>query len=217
MADPARVVIADDIEMILRGLEALLARTGIEIAGTAKNGQELVEVVAAVKPGVVITDIQMPVMDGIEATRQIKQRQPETGIIGLTMYEEDRLIVDMLKAGASGYLMKYSSMDELFEAVEAVQEGKVYYCNQTSMRLSKMIIEGEADSFKPASQADFSATELEIMRLICQEYVSKEIATHTSLTKNTVDKYRHRIMEKIGVKGIAGIVVYAIKKGIYRV
>jgi len=210
-----RVVIAEDYEMILRGLESLLTKKGFVVAGTAKDGRHLLPLVAETLPDVVLTDIQMPVMNGIEATRELQKSHPQTGIIGLTMYDEDQFVVDMLKAGAKGFLFKDESMDELYEAIEAVYEGKYYYCNNTSRRLMKLIVEDEADPFRAAEKPQFGEAEQEIIRLVCEGLISKEIADKTGFTFHTVRKYRQQIMDKLNVKSVAGIVLYAVKEGIY--
>ena len=187
----------------------------ILLSGEAENGKELLKVVEDLLPDVVITDIEMPVMNGIEATEKIKEKWPGTGVIALTMFGEDHLIVDMLEAGASGYLLKSTRKEELVEAIKAVNEGGTYFCNTTSMRLSKMIAQSKARVEK--EKASFTEKEIEIIRLICEQYASKEIADKTNLTHRTVEKYRDNIMQKTKARNMAGIVVYAIRHGMYEV
>jgi DNA-binding NarL/FixJ family response regulator len=215
MNNNTRIVIADDHSMFREGIHMLLEKENeLEIVGEARDGNHLLQITRSLVPDIVITDIEMPNMNGIEATKKIKEEFPGTGIIALTMYGDDHLIVDMLEAGATGYLLKNARKEELAEAVRAVHSGQSYYCNSTSMRLTKMIAKSKA--IKDEAKIEFNEKELEIMKLICEQYASKEIAEATQLTHRTVEKYRGDIMEKIKAKNMAGVVVYAIRKGIYK-
>ncbi|MCW3074634.1 MAG: LuxR family transcriptional regulator [Flaviaesturariibacter sp.] len=217
MRQPLRLVIADDYPLFLEGLHLLLEQQDeVHIVGEAHNGTELLEKVASCKPDVVITDIQMPQMDGVTATRIIRSRFPDTKVIALTMFNEEHLIVDMIEAGAGGYLLKSTSKGELLKAVQSVADGYNYFCNHTSIRLSKLIAQSRSPLLHP-SEPLFTEKEIDIIRLICEQHVSKQIADLTSLTHRTVEKYRDRIMNKTGSKNVVGIVIYAIKNGIYRV
>lgn len=213
MKQRVKIVIADDYPLFREGIHLMLARENVEITGEAADGRELLSVVKNVQPDVVITDIEMPVMNGIEATRELKSRNPGVRVIALTMFGEEHLIVDMLEAGAMGYLLKSSKKEELTEAIEIVYEGGTYFCNNTSMRLSRMIAHRKTDEQKV--EIKFSEKEKEIIKLICEQYASKQIATETQLTHRTVEKYRDHIMEKTGSKNVVGIVIYAIRHGIY--
>jgi DNA-binding NarL/FixJ family response regulator len=201
--------------MFREGMHLLLDKQKeLEITGEAGNGKELLDSVRQHRPDVVITDIEMPVMNGIEATKEIKKEFPETGVIALTMYGDDYLIEDMLEAGANGYLLKNTTSEELVTAVKTVHEGHPYFCNATSLRLSKLIAKNKI--LQDQKKADFSEKEIEIIQLICEQYASKEIADKTSLAHRTVEKYRDHIMQKTGSRNVVGIVIYAIKHGIYK-
>lgn len=214
MSQPIKIVIADDYPLFREGIRLMLINNkNISITGEAADGRELLSVVNNVQPDVVITDIEMPVMNGIDATRELKSRNPQVRVIALTMFGEEHLIVDMLEAGAMGYLLKSSKKEELTEAIEIVYEGGTYFCNNTSMRLSRMIAHRKTDEQK--EEIKFSEKEKEIIKLICEQYASKQIATATQLTHRTVEKYRDHIMEKTGSKNVVGIVIYAIRHGIY--
>jgi DNA-binding NarL/FixJ family response regulator len=218
MKAPIVTVLADDLPLFLDGLNELLQKEPLlHIAGTAHNGQELVHMVEVLRPEVVITDIQMPVLNGIEATAEISRRFPEVGVIGLTMYEDGHLIVEAMEAGARGYLLKSSTVAEILDAVQAVSRGQCYFSNSTSMALSKQIALSKASALKRNEMEQLSPKELEIIYLICQEYASKEIAPLTNLSEHTVTSYRKSIMEKTGSRNLAGIVIYAIRNGIYKV
>ncbi|SRR5260221_1834838 len=215
MKEVIKIVIADDYPMFLEGLQLLLEKQeGIKIVGQASNGKELLDVVKKTVPDVVITDIEMPVMNGIEATSVLKKNLPNTAVIALTMYCDEDLLADMLEAGANGYLLKKTTKQELKEAVKTVYEGSNYFCNSTTMSLSKMIAQRKAQQNIP--KIVFSEKELEIIKLICEQYASKQIANITHLTHRTVEKYRDNIIKKTGAKNMVGIAIYAIKNGIYK-
>jgi DNA-binding NarL/FixJ family response regulator len=216
MKQPVRILIADDHELIRKGFSVLLKKqTDLSIVGEAANGEELVELQKHHKAEIVITDIQMPGMGGIEATRQILAQFPETGIIALTMFNEDSLIIDMLEAGARGYILKNTTREELIEAIEIVHEGGSYFCNETSKKLTNLIASSRI-SFLKNNQPQLNSKEIEIVKLICKEYSSKQIAAQLGHTTRTVENYREKIQEKIGAKNMVGIAVYAMKNNIYK-
>jgi DNA-binding NarL/FixJ family response regulator len=215
---PLRLVLADDHELFRDGLQVMLRKQPtIETIGEAANGVELLYLVRTLHPDVVITDIKMPQMDGIEATRQLVKEYPELPVIALSMFDEENLIVDMLEAGARGYLLKNASKQEIVAAIETVVDGEVYYCGTTSRKLAKLIAQSKFDPRKKNNEPEFSARELEIIRMICEELSNKEIAAQLSLSVRTVEGHRERIQEKMNVRNMAGIVVYAIKHHLYKV
>lgn len=210
-----KIVLADDHLYIRKGIRLLLQNElSFEIVGEASNGEELLEAVEQHQPDIVITDIEMPLLNGIEATRIIKQRRPDTGVIALTMYDDEHRLVDMLEAGANGYVLKLTNEGELVEAIESAIGGGSYFCRDTSMRLSKMIASSKAKVIEQ-ERVDFSEKELAIIHLICEQYASKEIADRTDLTARTVEKYRNEIMHRVGAKNVVGVVVYAIKHKLF--
>lgn len=207
---PIRLVIADDHDVYRDGLKTLLERTKeLQVVGEAANGKELVSICEQVKPDIVLTDIKMPLMDGIEAAAYISSHMPEVKIIALSMFNQDSLILDMLNAGASGYLIKNAGRSEILEAIESVNKDVPYYCRSTSIKLAKLI-GGSSLATRPVEKANFSEKELSIIRLICEEKTSREIAEVMYISPRTVDEYRDRIREKMRVKGTTGIVIYAL-------
>lgn len=212
-----KLLIADDHQIVREGFHTMLAkRNDIELVGEAVNGEELIEMAENRQPDVIITDIKMPVMDGIAATKILSDKHPEIPILAFTMYNEDFLIVDMLDAGARGYLVKNSAKEDIFEAIHAVVNGNDYYCKHTSSRLVHLIAQRKFTLRRKASNPSFNKREIEIIKLICDERANKEIADLLHLSIRTVEGYRERIQEKMEVKNTAGIVVYAIRKGIYQ-
>jgi len=212
-----RVVTADDHEIFREGLEVLFKKQNdIELAGEAVNGKQLVEITERLLPDIVLTDIKMPVMDGIQATKIITEKFPQVGVIALSMFEDENLIVDMLEAGARGYLIKNAHKHEVIAAIRAVYNQESYFCNHTSMKLAKLIGRSRFSLFKDNMRSEFSEKEKEVIQLICEEFSNKEISIKFHLSIRTIEGYREKILEKMKVKNSAGIVVYAIKHGIYR-
>jgi DNA-binding NarL/FixJ family response regulator len=188
----------------------------MHISAIAVNGQELVTVTSKYSPDVVITDIQMPVMGGAEATRIIKQKFSAIAVVALTSFGEDALILDMLNAGASGYLLKTASKEDLVLAIHTVYKGDRYFCRTTSERLTEMIGQQKPRSAKRTEPAKLSEKEHKIVKLICQQRNTKEIASILDQSPKTIDAYKQKIMEKIHVQNSAGIVVYAVRNGLYK-
>ena len=215
---PIRIVLADDHEIFRDGFRVMLKKqTGVELIGEASDGEELIKQVEALQPDVVITDIKMPKLDGIKATKILTKQFPHIGIIALSMFDEENLIIDMLEAGAKGYLLKNAHKNEIIAAVESVHRNQTYYCNHTSRKLTKMIAESSFNPHRRHVQPDFSERELSVIRFICQELSNREIALQLKLSVRTIEGYRERIQEKISARNAAGIVVYAIKNRIYQI
>jgi DNA-binding NarL/FixJ family response regulator len=207
-----RLVIADDHEIFRDGLALMLSKQhDVQLAGQSANGRELLDLVARVKPDIVMTDIKMPVMDGIEATKLLLQRNPDLKIIALSMFDEENLIVDMLEAGARGYLLKNADKQEILDAINNVFEDKTYYCRHTSARLASMIVKSKFNPYKKAESISFNDREKEIIRMICQQCTTQEIGERLFLSKRTVEGYRTRILEKMNVKNTAGVVIFALR------
>ncbi len=210
-----KVLIADDQQVFRKGLSALLNEMpGIELLGEAGNGAELIEKSLLLKPNVIVTDIKMPILDGVSATRELLKHIPACKVIALSAYANDQLILQMLESGAIGYLLKSAEAIEIKEAIEMVNLHKPYFCKEITQKLTEIV----AKNYKlpDKSTASFTERELEIIRLICNEFTSKEIAGQLHLSKRTVEGHRTRILEKIGAKSIAGIITYALSVGIYK-
>ena len=215
---PIKLVLADDHEIFRDGFRSMIRKQPIvELVGEAADGEELVDICLKLKPDIIITDIKMPKMDGIEATKRLARELPETGIIALSMFDEENLIVDMMEAGARGYLLKNAHKTEILEAITSVFGGQTYYCTETSARLAQMIAKSR---FVPAARTkkiEFNDREIAVIRYICQQMSNKEIASEMNLSIRTIEGYRDKIQDKIGARNAAGIVVYAIRNDIYKV
>ena len=206
------LVIADDHEIFRDGLALMLSRQKhITLLGQAEDGKELIELVKAHQPDIVLADIKMPRMDGIEATKQLTASFPDVRIIALSMYDEENLIIEMLEAGAKGYLLKNADKQEILDAIEQVSDDHVFYCRHTSAKLAALIVNSKFNPYRKKEAIVFTEREKEIIRLICLQYTAQEIGDKLFISKRTVEGYRTKILEKMGVKNTAGVVVYALK------
>jgi len=208
---PIQVIIADDHEIFRDGFRVMLKKCPeIELVAEAGDGEELIALAMELKPDVIIMDIKMPVLDGIEATIRLSEELPGTGIIALSMHEEESAIIEMLEAGAKGYLIKNASKEEIISAIMAVHKDESYYCRYTS-KLIRLLEKSKFNPNKKQVKPEFSENELTIIKLICQQYTNKEIADIMNLSKRTIEGHREKILEKLEAKNTAGIVVYAMK------
>jgi DNA-binding NarL/FixJ family response regulator len=207
-----RLVIADDHEIFRDGLALMLSKQDtVVLAGQAADGEELLQLVAETQPDIVLTDIKMPRLGGIPASRTLLKRYPKLKIIALSMFDEEDLIVEMLEAGAKGYLLKNADKKEILEAIVTVYEGNIFYCKHTTAQLAALIVKSKFDLQKKAQEPVFTEREKEIIRLICRQHTAQEIGVLLYLSKRTVEGYRTRILEKMEVKNTAGVVIFALK------
>ena len=209
---------ADDHEIFRDGFQLIISRApNIDLLAQGANGKQLVDLVEMHRPNVVVTDIKMPLMDGIEATRTITRQFPDIGVIGLSMHDEDDLILEMLEAGAKGYLLKNADKQEVIDAIETVAVGDPYYCHSTNTKLARLIARNRYQTFHRSQRPEFNEKELEIIQLICQECTNKEIGEKLFLSVRTVEGYRLKILEKMQVKNSVGLVIYAMQHGLFTV
>jgi DNA-binding NarL/FixJ family response regulator len=213
------IAIADDHALFRKGLVGLLE--DFEFVGQvieASDGLELIESlkVASPLPDVVLLDLRMPVMDGVEATDRIRELFPELKIIILTMQDDENFIVYMIEKGINGYLLKDVEPEELERALLTLRE-KDYYFNE---KLTDLVVKGLfLKGRKPAGiyyETLFTERELEVLRLICEEYTNAEMAEKLNVSKRTIDSHRNSLLEKSGVKNAAGLVLYAVRNGIVK-
>lgn len=217
-AIPISIVIADDHAIFRDGFEAMLKKEPwVHLIGQACNGKELIKLVEEKAPQIVITDVQMPEMDGIEATRILKKNFPEVAVIALSMFGNESVIIDMFEAGARGYLLKNTSKEEVLYAIKMVKDKGMYYCTTTSNKLVRLMARSNLHPYKKSNAPQFTEREIEIIRWMCQEMCSKEIAAQMNINHRSVESARERILEKIGAKNGIGIVLYAIRHGIFSI
>jgi len=211
-----RVVLADDHEIFRDGLRLMLQKhPEIELLAEAEDGRELIEHIKRLNPDLVITDIKMPRMDGVAATRHIVEHYPNIGIIALSMFDEDDLIIDMLEAGARGYLLKNADKNEMLDAIKSVYSGQAYYCRQTSGKLAQMVARSKFNPYRHQVKPIFNDREKEMIKYICEGLTNKEIAAKVFMSVRTVEGLRMKMLEKMDAHNTAGIIIYAIKNNLY--
>jgi len=210
-----KIVICDDHQLLVQGLKSLLKdNEEVEVIATVNNGQELLEVVKTKKPDVVLLDIDMPVMDGLEALKKLKQFNSQIKVISLTIHSEKTVIQKMIDNGASGYLLKNVSKSEMLEAIRKVNAGKIYICDlATNSLLDKGKLETKTASLDNITE-ELTKREIEILKLIAEGYSNTEIGQMLFISPRTVDTHRTNIMRKLNVKNIAGLIKYALQSGL---
>lgn len=208
---PIRVLIVDDHQIVREGISALLGNRGdIEILGEAEDGHEAVEKALALNPDVIIMDISLPGQNGVEATLQIKEKRPEIEIIALTMYDNDEYIVRMLKAGASGYVLKKAAASDLLRAIKAVHAGESFLQPTVASRLIGFIQrEGDGDRATPLTER-----EQQVLTMLSRGMTTREIAKDLGLSARTVQVHRASLMSKVGARTMADLMKYAFQKGL---
>lgn len=211
-----RLAVCDDHAMFRQGVIASLRPfNNIEVVGEASNGNELLSLLPQAKPEVVLIDIRMPELDGIEVCKLIKRDHPHIHVIGLSQFEQVYFITGMFKAGAGSYLLKDVSPEEVANAVQRVYKEKYYLHDQIPVSLVKNLIKMEhpSVSWHVNEQDELKEREIELLRLITAELTNKEIATKLSLSPVTIENYRNQLLKKTGAKNTAGLVTYAVRKG----
>lgn len=204
-----KIIIADDHSIIRDGLKALLEKNSkFAVVGEAANGLDLINLLQTTPCDVVCTDISMPVMDGIEAAKQMSKKHPNLKVICLSMHEQVDYIKKMMEAGAMGYIFKDSSQEELQLAIETVYSGKKYF----NQKLFDILLNDEKSASK--NEVILSTREKEILKLIAEEFTNAEIAEKLFISVRTVDTHRQNLLQKLDVKNTAGLVKYAIKSAL---
>lgn len=213
--NPIKLLLVDDHAVVRSGLRMLLeAQTDLLIVGEAETGREAIEQVKQLQPTVVLMDVQMPDLNGIEATRRIKASYPQVGILALTMYEDDQYFFEMLKAGASGYVPKRAAPDELIRAIRTVSRGEVFLYPSLAARLVQNYVEEIKTGARPDGRAVLTPREEEVLVLIAGGYANAEIAEKLVISAKTVDRHRENIMSKLNLHNRVDLVKYAIRMGL---
>lgn len=210
-----RVLLADDHKMIRAGLRLVLEQQpDVAVVGEADDGRQAVALAEELRPDVVVMDVGMPNLNGIEAAVQVKQALPATAVVMLSMHSDEGYILRALRAGATGYILKDSAEADLVAAVRAVAEGKSFF----SPKVSRILLEDYMRKLRKSGAEDsydlLSAREREILQLVAEGKSSKEIANLLNLSVYTVETHRANIMQKLNLKGIPELILYAVRKGI---
>jgi len=210
-----RILLADDHTLVRNGLRKILQeRDDWEVVGEAGDGRETVRQAAELKPDIAILDITMPLLNGIEATRQLVRRQPDLRVLILSMHATEAYIVQALKAGAKGYLLKDSADTELIRAVAALAIGKSYFSPAVSKVMLDDYVRHLADKGIEDRYESLSEREREIFQLVAEGHSNKQIATMLYLSPATIDTHRSHILQKLDVHNTAELVLYAVRRGV---
>jgi len=206
---PIRVVLADDHTLVRQGLKSLLEREGIQVVGEAKDGQEVMRLAEKYSPDVAVIDISMPILNGLDAARELKRSAPKTKTILLTHHDEDEYMIGALRAGVKGYVLKNQASSDLVHAIQLVCRGQVYL----SPGMSRVVV--DAYLSKTELPADpISSREREVLQLIAEGKSTKDIASLLGISVKTADSHRSRLMRKLDIHEVASLVRYAVRKGI---
>jgi DNA-binding NarL/FixJ family response regulator len=210
------VLLADDHMIVRQGLHSLLSlEPDIEVLGEAENGRQAVQLVARLKPDVVVMDIAMPQLNGLEATRQINKEKISTKVIILSSYSDDELIQQLTEAGIAGYLIKQTAANDLINAIREAHKGNAFYSPSVSKRLFDYYRQANFEG-KPVKRHSerFTSRELEVLQLVAEGRVNKQIAAELCISTKTVEKHRQQVMDKLDIHDVAGLTRYAIAHGI---
>jgi DNA-binding NarL/FixJ family response regulator len=207
-----RVLIADDHKIIYDGLFALInTQPDMEVIGGVQDGEAVLQHVAALRPNIVVVDISMPGLNGIKITERITREHPSSKVVALTAYEERGYVTQMLRAGASGYVLKLAAADELIKAIRVVSRGGMYLQPATA---SDVIRNHYRRPIDPSSaRGRLTDREIEVLRLVVHGYVNKEIAAQLDISVKTVEAHKSNAIEKLGVQSRAELVRYGLSQG----
>ncbi|MBL4708220.1 MAG: response regulator transcription factor [Flavobacteriales bacterium] len=206
-----KAIVVDDHQIFVDGVKALInSMKGIEVVGEANNGVDLIDCLSKTEANIILMDVNMPVMDGIEATKAVLEKYPNLKVLMLTMHGSKEYIEKLLKAGAHGYVLKNTGKAELQTAVETIMSGEAFYSAAVTKRImesmqKKRVVE------KRIGNVELTQRETEVIVLIAQEYTTNEIAERLFISHHTVESHRKNLISKLQVRGVSGLVKYAIQ------
>ena len=212
---PIKIAIADDYKIYRDGLKLCISADGnLQFLFEAENGEELMKLLEHDQPDVILMDLKMPVLDGIESTKQIRRKYPHLKVLVITMYDSDKFIIHLMESGANGYLLKNAEPKEILKAIYTVHENGYYFNDLVNKALLKKLV--LKNNLIPSFNQDIELTTEEqlVLKLICEEKTVTEIGTQLSLSQRSLEGIRQKLIEKIGVRNTAGLVMFAVKNGI---
>ncbi|MBK7289931.1 MAG: response regulator transcription factor [Chitinophagaceae bacterium] len=207
-----KIAIADDYKIYRDGLKvALSTDENLKVIFEADNGEELMKGLETISPNVIIMDLKMPIMDGMEATKEVRKKYPSIKVLVVTMYDDDKFIIHLMENGANGYLLKNTEPDEIRKSIYSVHENGYYFNDIVNKALLKKLV--LKNNLKPSFNQNVELTEreVEVLKLICEEKTAAEIAKDIFLSPRSVEGIRQRLIEKVGVRNTAGLVMFAVK------
>jgi DNA-binding NarL/FixJ family response regulator len=203
-----RVLLADDHTVVADALEALL-KESFDLVGVVHDGRALLEAAESLRPDVIVTDISMPMLNGLDAIRQIRARRPDARIVVLTMHRETQLAEDAFRAGVSGYVLKVSPGEELIEAIQQVAQGRAYVTTLLAKDLLSLLIDSRNPA--PGDNSPLTPRQREVLQLIAEGRTMKEVASILNISPRTAESHKYEIMQVLGVASTAGLIQYAIR------
>lgn len=206
---PIQVILADDHQIIRQSLKVLLEREGLKIVGEASNGQEAVRIAESLHPDVAVLDVSMSVLNGIDAAKEIQKVSPQTKTVFLTIHDEDPYVLDALRVGAKGYVVKTHAAENLVQAIREASRGGVYL----SPEVSRAVVQAYQNKTELSSEP-LSPRERQVLQLIAEGKTTKEVAGVLDISVKTAETHRTRLMEKLDIHETAGLVRYAIRRGL---
>ena len=206
---PIRVLVADDHQIVLQGLKTILNREGFEIVGEASDGAQAVAQALDLQPDLIVMDVSMPVMTGIEAAAQIRRAVPSAKLLLLTVHTQHRYILEALRSGARGYVLKSRATSELIEAVREILNGRIYL----SPGISQTVVEAYLQQNMGETES-LTRREIQVLQLVAEGKTTKEIAVALAVSAKTADSHRSNIMHKLNLHSVADLVRYAIRRGL---
>jgi two-component system response regulator NreC len=208
-----KIVLADELRMVREGFRAVLESAGLQVIGEAANGHEAIAQAKRLRPDVVVIGITMPELNGIDATRRLVAEVPGTKVLALSRHADRRYVIGMLEAGAAGYLLKTSAVEDLLTALTVVARGEMYLSPTIARDVVDEAIRGGSPSGR-TPQKSLSSREREVLQLVAEDKSSKQIATLLQIAVPTVEAHRHQVMEKLNLRTIAELTKYAIREGL---
>jgi DNA-binding NarL/FixJ family response regulator len=213
-----RILVADDHEVVRRGLCSLLeSQPGWQICGEASDGRELLKLAGELRPDIIVLDVAMPNLNGLEATRQILKANPKAKVLVLTLHDSDQLIHEVLTAGAAGFVLKSDAARDLAAAVEALRQGKTYFTSKVATMVLNGFLKGGPGALSGGSVSPLTAREREIVQLLSEGKSAKEVAVALNISVKTAETHRSNIMRKLDIHSVSELVLYAVRNNIVNV
>jgi len=209
-----RILIADDHQLLIDGLRPLLERQpNVEVVGVARDGLEAADLARDQKPDIILLDISMPRLNGVDAARRILREQPGIKVIMLSMHDDQRFIKESLRVGARGYILKESAASEVIAAIKAVQNGELFFSKSVREQVLREYVEGIRDG-EGAAESPLSGREREVLQILAEGKSTKDAASMLNISVKTVESHRKQIMDKLNLHSIAELTKYAIREGL---
>ena len=213
MAKKIRVLIAEDHAIVRQGLKILIrADPEMEVSGEAANGRQALQMAKKTQPDVVVMDVAMPIMNGLEATRNILRQQPRSKVLVLSSYSDDESVQKLVQAGAAGYLTKHSASTDLLEAIRQVNNGNSFFSPFIAQRLRNQLRQRLIKGESVPKKSELTRRERQVLTLIAEGLTSKQIAARLKLSSKTIEKHRQQVMDKLNIHEIAGLTRYAASR-----